>query len=178
MTSRNLNKWYALAVESGREQRIRKTVLNRLEKRGVLIQNLMLICPEEEVIARTKKGEKKTLLKMKLPGYILVQCRALDENAIITISRSAGVLEFLGGNDNPTSLQSQEVDHMLGKSDAPEARKALFSPGDTARVIEGPFSDFEVTILEVNEDHSQAQIELKIFGRTTKADIPLHQLAP
>jgi transcriptional antiterminator NusG len=168
-----LTNWYALAVTPGREAKVRQTILNRLEKRGIKIPALALICPEEEVIVGRDRTRK---MRMKLPGYILLHCRRLEPEAINQISMASGVLEFLGGNDHPTPLPSDQVDKMIGVSKAPTPTKALYNVGDQVTIIDGPFSDFTATITDLNHEQLSAKVEIEIFGRQTPAQVSLHQI--
>jgi len=173
----NLTNWYALAVAPGREDKVRKTILTRLDRRGVTIPNLALICPEEEVVVSNGK-ERETKKKMQLPGYILLSCRSLDGKAVSTIAGASGVLEFLGGNDNPVKLPHKEVSQMLGEGTSKRRTEKLFSIGDRVTIIDGPFSDFSATITELAPDQERVHVEIEIFGRVTPAQVSLHQIKP
>lgn len=167
-------KWYALAVSPGRENKVRQNILNRLEKRGITIPELSLVCPEEEVFVRRNKERK---MRMKLPGYILIHCRqGLPPEAISLIANTAGVYEFLGGNDHPTELPHAEVNKMLGKSIAGEQAPDLYSVGDEVHIIDGPFSDFSAIIKDISADKRSVTVELEIFGRSTPAQLSVDQI--
>lgn len=169
-----LAKWYALAVTPGRENKVRQNILNRLEKRGIVIPELSLVCPEEEVFIGRSRERK---MRMKLPGYILIHCRqGLPAEGITSIADSAGVYEFLGGNDSPTELPHAEVNKMLGKSTAPEQAPSLYNVGDQINIIDGPFSDFSALITEISADKRTVTVELEIFGRPTPAQLSVDQI--
>lgn len=179
-TSLTLGRWYALAVTPGRETKIRAKIHDRLEKRGVTVPGLVLICPEEETVIEGANGEPRRRTKMSLPGYVLLHCRSMKEDAINMIASVGGVIEFLGGNEHPTQLPPSEVSKILGTDGNPTvARKtqaSLFSEGDSVRIIEGPLTDFPGRIVSLNESGGVAKVEVEIFGRATSAEVKLRQL--
>jgi transcription termination/antitermination protein NusG len=179
-TSLTLGRWYALAVTPGREAKIRAKILDRLERRGVSVPGLTIVCPEEEIIVEGTNGDPERKTRMSLPGYLLAHCRKLDENAVNQMSAVAGVIEFLGGNENPTQLPPSEVTKILGTDGSPTTSRvsqvSLFSEGDSVWIIEGPLSDFPGKIVTLNEGSGIAKVEVEIFGRTTPAEVKLRQL--
>jgi transcriptional antiterminator NusG len=167
-------KWYALAVSPARENKVRQNILNRLQKRGITIPELALVCPEEEVFVGRNQERK---MRMKLPGYILIHCQqGLPPEGISMIANTAGVYEFLGGNDHPTELPSVEVNKMLGKSVSGQEAPDLYNIGDEVQIIDGPFSDFPAVIKKISNDKRTVTVELEIFGRSTPAQLSVDQI--
>ena len=174
--------WYALAVTPGRESKIRERILDRLDRRGITVPELSIVCPEEEVIVDSPKGDPERKRRMSMPGYLLLFCRRLNEDAINTMVLVSGVIEFLGGNQKPTALPDQEVDKLVGADHQarPAAVKkvSIFHEGDEVRIIEGPLSDFTGKLSQVNEDTGLAHVDVEIFGRLTPTQVKLRQLRP
>ena len=170
-----LTSWYVLAVTAGREQKVKKTILNRLERRAVTVIDLELVCPEEEVIVSDGKVREKKM-KLQLPGYILLKCRNLNTDGINTITSAAGVMGFLGPDDKPTKLPHAQVLKMLGESGNVRRIESLFTEGDEVTITEGPFSDFSAKITEVNMDAENVHVNIEIFGRVTPAQVSLHHI--
>lgn len=180
-TSLNLGRWYALAVTPGRESKIRAKILDRLERRGITVPGLSLICPEEETVIDGADGEPQRKTRMSLPGYVLLHCRSMKEDAINQIAAVSGVIEFLGGNEHPTQLPPSEVTKILGTDGSSTVSRkttqaSLFSEGDSVRIIEGPLADFPGRIVSLNENSGVAKVEVEIFGRATSAEVKLRQL--
>lgn len=171
----SLNNWYALAVTSGNEHKVRKNILNRLDRRGVIIPNLSLLCPEEEVVVGKGSAREKKM-QMQLPGYILLHCRSINDRAIREIANTSGVIEFLGGNDNPSPLPADQVSQMVGGPTSKRSRAPLFKLDDEVTITDGPLSGFIGRITEVNEDQDQVQVDVEIFGQLTKAQVSIHNI--
>lgn len=179
-TSLTLGRWYALAVTPGRESAIRAKILDRLEKRGITVPGLTLVCPEEETVIEGANGEPERKTRMSLPGYVLLHCRSMKEDAVNQIASAPGVIEFLGGNENPTQLRPEEVTKILGSDGSTTASRkvqaSIFNEGDDVRIIEGPLADFPGRIVSLNENTGKAHVEVEIFGRATSAEVKLRQL--
>lgn len=179
---KTLDRWYALTVIAGNEGPTKIRILERLKKAGIVIPGLELITPEQEITVQNNKGQNIRKRKMSLPGYMLVRCRKLDEKAINTIVRVKGVMEFLGGNDNPTPLPLIEVRRML--NDIPSSGKAVdatgevhaYAIGDTIEITDGPLEGFEAIISEWNAEKGIAAVQVEIFGQSTKAQLKSNQM--
>lgn len=172
----SLDKWYALSVIAGSEESTRRKILERLKKAEKTIPGLEIICPDEEVMVKTRGGEPKKKRKMIMPGYMLIKCRGIDETGINLISQVKGVLEFMGGNDNPTRLPEDEVRRILKetKSEKITDSNQKFSTGDAVIITAGPLQGFEAIVDEVQKGSVSVQVE--IFGRTTKAQVDFEQV--
>lgn len=174
-----LEHWYALSVVAGREKSIRKRILERLDKANLTSPDLILICPDEEVILARGTSEQQRTRRLTLPGYILMSCRHLTTSRIVSIKGTAGVLGFLGGNEKPKPLPETEVDHILGHAHYTAAgRRAenAWQKGQEVTIIEGPMSDFSGTIEKIDQRHNVATVLIEIFGRQTSVQVPGHQL--
>lgn len=174
-----LEKWYALSVIAGSEEKTKRKILERLKKADQKVPGLELICPDEEVMVKTRGGEEKKKRKMTLPGYMLVRCRSLDETSINLIGQVKGVIEFMGGNQNPTELPEEEVKRILHEktSAAVEKGRELFSEGDEVTITAGPLQGF-VAVVEEIQDGGKMAVQVEIFGRTTKAQLESSQVKP
>jgi len=178
LTLNSVSRWYALVVIAGREESIRKKILDNLERSSTQIPNLSIICPDEEVILEGRAGERERKRRMSLPGYILVYCRRLSESNINAITRVPGVMEFLGGNERPTPLPPTEVDKLLGhqSESGTTSEQKLFDVGMEVTITEGPLAGFTGTTSSLNESAGTANVDVEIFGRATKTQAPLRQL--
>lgn len=171
--------WYALAVNSGQEKRIRERILDRLERAKISVPGLSIMAPEEEIVVRVgAQAERKR--RMAMPGYLLLySSREVPKAAFPEIERVRGVLQFLGQDDNPLPLPQSEVEKILGgDTGSPVSQKSssLFSAGDEVQILDGPMTEFTGTIVQVDETKEEAKIEVEIFGRATKATVPLRSL--
>ena len=179
-TLSSLGAWYALAVAPGRERKIREHILDLLERNDLMLPELSIVCPEEEIVIDGPQGETERKRRTSMPGYLLVHCRRLSEDVINTMVRVAGVTQFLGGNERPSALAPSEVDRLVGSSGsggpAIVKRTSLFNQGDEVRIMEGPLADFTGKIIEINNDTGMAQVEVEIFGRATPTQVKIRSL--
>jgi transcriptional antiterminator NusG len=175
VTSTGTHRWYALAVNSGQEKRIRERIFNRLEKSKINTRGITIVCPEEEVIIESEGKDPERKKRMSLPGYLLIYGGKLPETMVVEMNRVSGVLGFLGSGERPTPLKDEEVEKLVGQEGGSKKKGTrMFNPGDGVTIIEGPMTDFSGTILSVSE--TEAQIEVEIFGRSTKTSAPLRSL--
>lgn len=175
---KTLEKWYALSVHSGNEEATKKRITERLKKAEKNVPGLEIICPDQEVVVKTKRGEEKRKRKMTMPGYMLIRCRRLDEVSINLISQVKGVIEFMGGNNNPTQLPEDQVNQILNEVGlkTATATKSFFEAGDEVVISTGPLQGFTGQVESIDAERRIASIDVEIFGQTTKTQIDLDQI--
>lgn len=175
-TMQSLERWYALAVITPRERKIKGQIEDKLRRAG--LDNIEIICPEEDVVVDGGPGkDRQTVKRLTIPGYLLIRGRRLSPDQLLMIRRIGGVLGWMGGDESPTPLGPNELDRILGQR--PQQRiagRSAFSVDDEVVVIEGPLADFRGSIKEINEGKQEATVEVEIFGRTTPAQVPFASL--
>jgi transcriptional antiterminator NusG len=174
----SLDRWYALAVVSGRERKVRERILDRLRIGRLDSSDLELICPEEEIVVVRGASDQKPSRRMTLPGYILLSCRRLTPDRVAAIRGTTDVLGFLGGDDSPSAMRESEVDALLGsqQTGAKRLSRRAWTVGQGVTIIAGPLTDFTGTIDELDEGRQTATISVEIFGRQTPAQVAFDQL--
>ena len=136
--------------------------------------------PSEKVY-KIRNGKKVILERNILPGYILIEVEEgkLSGEVIQAISSIPNVIHFLGRN-NPIPMQESEANRMLGKvdesQDLGESLIEPFIPGETVKIIDGPFNEFVGDIKEVNEEKKKLKVIVKIFGRGTEVELNFMQV--
>ena len=171
-------KWYILHVYSGFEARVKANLEERIavfahpEKFGEVV------VPIEQVVELVK-GKRKTSNRKFYPGYILIQMD-LDEETWHLVNSTAKVTGFLGGRDKPVSISDEEAQQILSRMEAGKTApqpKFYFEPGDEVRVIDGPFTNFNGTVDEVNPEKGKVKVLVSIFGRSTPVELDFVQVA-
>jgi transcriptional antiterminator NusG len=172
-------KWYALRVYTGQENKAKALIFSELARYGVSDFLQDVIVPEETVF-EVRNGKRKTKIKNFLPGYIIVSCKLTKKiNDIITSIPI--IVSFVGRKNEPTPLQQEEVNRILGRV---EERKDVstietsFEIGDPVRVIDGPFNTFTGTVKEVNNEKQKLKVEVGILGRKTPVELDFTQVEP
>lgn len=173
-------KWYVLRVVSGKERKVKEYLdkevkINKWEKSVVQI-----LCPVEKVF-KVQNGKKVLREKTLFPGYILVEANdgKLTDDIIHTIKNVTNVIHFLG-RENPTALRKSEVNKMFGKMDEVSEQDIAYADpyivGETVKIVDGPFNDFNGTVEDVNQEKKKLKVVVKIFGRATPVELNYMQV--
>jgi transcription termination/antitermination protein NusG len=165
-----MHKWYVVQVVPTHEKKIKKSIEEQRELKGMadLIEKVLL--PTENV-SEVKRGQQKIVEKRLWPGYLLVNM-ILTDDSWLYVKQTAGVLEFLGG-DVPTPLSQKEVDEILRDLEDKKEKvvqKHKFAIGDRVKIVEGVFVNFVGTVTEVFHDKGRLSVLVSIFGRDTRVD--------
>ncbi|HXF45179.1 MAG TPA: transcription termination/antitermination protein NusG [Burkholderiaceae bacterium] len=171
-------RWYVVHAYSGMEKSVAKALQERIERAGLQSQFGRILVPTEEVVE--VKGGKRAITERRLySGYVLVEMEMTDE-AWHLVKSTPKVTGFLGGKANkPSPLPQKEVDEILQRMQEGYEKprpKVLFEVGEMVRVKEGPFTDFNGNVEEVNYDKNRVRVSVTIFGRSTPVDLEFGQV--
>ena len=177
-------RWYVVHTQSGYEKKVTANLEARIQSMNMEDKVHEVVIPMEEVV-EFKNGRKQTVQKKVFPGYLLVRCE-MDDESWYCIRNTPGVTGFVGQSQKgqkPTPLSRREVETFLAaKTDGREAParkkpKLDYEEGESVRVKEGPFADFNGTIAEINADHLKLKVLVNIFGRDTLVEMDFSQVA-
>ncbi len=163
-------KWYVVQVLSTHEKKVKRAIEEHLSSTGMdsVIEQVLL--PTENVL-EVKKGEQKVTEKRIWPGYLLVKME-LNDDSFMYIKDTAGVIDFLGGN-NPTMLSDQEIENILRDLDDKKQKviqKHKYEVGNLVKIVDGVFINFIGTVTEVFHDKGRLSVLVTIFGRETRVN--------
>ncbi len=82
-------------------------------------------------------------------------------------------------NEQPTPISDKEVARLtsqISEGTLKPKPKVQFSDGDTVRVIDGPFANFNGTVEEVNAEKGRVKVLVSIFGRSTPVELDFMQV--
>lgn len=171
-------RWYVVHAYSGFENRVKQSLIERVERSGMQDRFGEILVPTEEVV-EMREGQKRRSERKFFPGYVLVQMD-MDDDTWHMVKDVPKVLGFIGGtSDRPAPITDREADAILQRvqEGAEKPRpKVLFEPGEVVRVIDGPFNDFNGVVEEVNYDKSKLRVAVMIFGRSTPVDLDFGQV--
>ena len=162
-------------TQSGYENKVRNNLMARTQSMNMEERIFEVVIPMEDVV-EFKNGKKVVVQKKVFPGYLLTRMR-LDDDSWFVVRNTPGVTGFIGAGNKPSPLPRKDVESFLSvKEDGDEpARKGRprleYQMGETVRVKEGPFADFQGEIVEINEDQLKLKVLVNIFGRETPVEL-------
>jgi transcription termination/antitermination protein NusG len=171
-------RWYVVHAYSGFEKSVARNLQDRIDRAGMKDRFGEILVPVEEVV-EMKGGQKKTAERKFFPGYVLVQME-MDDDTWHLVKSTPKVTGFVGGTaTKPAPISEKEVQSILDQMregvEKPRP-KVLFEVGEVVRVIDGPFTDFNGTVEEVNYDKSKLRVSVMIFGRATPVELGFGQV--
>ncbi len=171
-------RWYVVHAYSGMEKSVARAIRERAERAGMGDRFGQILVPTEEVVEM--KGGQRTITERRFfPGYVLVEME-MDDATWHLVKRTNKVTGFLGGTGNrPTPISDAEVEKIMTQMQEGVEKprpKTLFEIGEMVRVREGPFTDFNGNVEEVNYDKSRLRVSVSIFGRATPVELEFGQV--
>ncbi|HMZ45961.1 MAG TPA: transcription termination/antitermination protein NusG [Chitinophagaceae bacterium] len=173
-------KWYVLRVVSGKERSVKEYLDKDIARNGWTTIVKQVFLPMEKVY-KVQNGKKVMREKNYFPGYVMLEVidGKLTDDLVQHISNISNIMHFLtdgkGSKGNIISLRKAEVNKMLGKVDEMNDLGVTISEpyivGETIKIIEGPFNDFNGVIEEVNDEKKKLKVVVKIFGRSTPVEL-------
>ncbi len=171
-------KWYVVHAYSGMEKAVERNIVERIHRAGMQDKFGRILVPTEEVV-EVKNGVKRTTERKFFPGYVLVEM-VMDDETWHLVKHTNKVTGFVGGAKNRPAPISEDdvlkiVNQMQQGTDKPR-HKVEFEVGEYIRVKEGPFTDFNGTVEEVNYERNKMRVSVTIFGRATPVELEFSQV--
>ena len=174
----DVNKsWYVIHTYSGFEQKVKISLEEQFERSSSREALGEIIIPVEDVV-EVRKGKKKVSSRKFFPGYILISVD-MSRDIWYMIKNTAKVTGFLGSGGKPVPLSEDEVKTIKGQISGEASQpkpKFSFEKGESVRVVEGPFINFNGTVDEVNQSKGKVRVMVSIFGRATPVELEFPQI--
>ena len=174
----DVNKsWYVIHTYSGFEQKVKISLEEQFERSSSREALGEIIIPVEDVV-EVRKGKKKVSSRKFFPGYILISVD-MSRDIWYMIKNTAKVTGFLGSGGKPVPLSEDEVKTIKGQISGETSQpkpKFSFEKGESVRVVEGPFVNFNGTVDEVNQSKGKVRVMVSIFGRATPVELEFPQI--
>jgi transcriptional antiterminator NusG len=171
-------RWYVVHAYSGMEKAVERNLRERIDRSGLQDKFGRILVPMEEVV-ELKNGKKSVTERRFFPGYVLVEMEMADETWHL-VKHTSKVTGFVGGAKNrPAPISEAEVMkivHQMQEGVEKPRPKVEWSVGELVRVKEGPFTDFNGAIEDVNYDKSKVRVSVTIFGRATPVELDFSQV--
>ncbi len=173
--SENGKDWFAIHTYSGYEERVKKNLEQRVKFMDSGDEVFEVVIPTEEEV-EIRGGQRRTVAKKILPGYVLIQMRMSDQSWSI-VRNTPGVTGFVGSGGKPVPLTDEEVDQIMRqmKAEVPKI-KVGFRQGQSVRVIDGPFTEFVGIVDEIETEKGKVKVLLSLFGRETPVELDFLQV--
>lgn len=168
--------WYAIHTYSGYENAVVRNLKQRIESLGMenLIFNVLV--PKEKKVK--VRGGKRVEYEDKIyPGYVLVDMIVTDASWYV-VRNTPRVTGFVGSGVNPIPLDQKEIDELFRRMGSETTKHAIeLDIGETVRITDGPFKDFEGKVSEKDEDRGKVKVLVSMFGRETPVELDFLQVS-
>ena len=171
-------RWYVVHAYSGMEKAVERNLRERIDRAGMQAKFGRILVPTEEVV-ELKNGKKSVSERRFFPGYVLVEM-LMDDETWHLVKHTSKVTGFVGGAKNrPAPISEAEVmkirNQMQEGIEKPRP-KVEWVVGEPVRVKDGPFTDFNGNVEEVNYEKSKVRVSVTIFGRSTPVELDFAQV--
>ena len=171
-------RWYVVHAYSGMEKSVARALQERVDRSGMADKFGRILVPTEEVV-EMRNGQRTITERRFFPGYVLVEM-VLDDETWHLVKHTNKVTGFVGGAGNrPSPISDKEVEKIMAQMQEGVEKprpKTLFEVGEMVRVKEGPLTDFNGNVEEVNYDKSRLRVSVTIFGRATPVELEFGQV--
>ncbi|TRZ65448.1 MAG: transcription termination/antitermination protein NusG [Comamonadaceae bacterium] len=171
-------RWYVVHAYSGMEKAVERNIIERINRAGMQDKFGRILVPMEEVV-EVKNGQKKTTERKFFPGYVLVEM-VMGDDTWHLVKHTNKVTGFVGGAKNrPAPISDAEVSKIVNQMQEGTEKprhKVEFMVGEFIRVKDGPFTDFNGSVEDVNYDKSKVRVSVTIFGRSTPVELEFSQI--
>ena len=170
-------RWYVVHVYSGFEKKIASAIKEQAEQKGLADHFDEVLVPAEEVV-EVRRGQKVNSERKFFPGYVLVKMELTDD-AWHLVKNTPKVTGFLGTKTRPSPITEAEADRIMKQSQEGVEHprpSVVFEIGEQVRVADGPFTSFNGTVEEVDEEKGRVKVSVSIFGRSTPVELEYSQV--
>ena len=171
-------RWYVVHAYSGMEKAVERNITERINRAGMQDKFGRILVPSEEVVD-IKNGQRRTTERRLFPGYVLVEMVMQDDTWHL-VKHTSKVTGFVGGAKNrPAPISQKEVEEIVNQMQQGTEKprhKVEFMVGELVRVKEGPFTDFNGSVEEVNYEKSKVRVSVMIFGRATPVELAFAEI--
>ena len=170
-------RWYIVHAYSNFEKKVADSIKEQAAQRGLSEKFDEILVPTENFV-EVKRGRKINSERKFFPGYVLVKADLTDD-VYHLIKNTPKVTGFLGADNKPQPISEAEATRIKGQVQEGVERpktSVTFEVGETVRVSDGPFAEFNGIVEEVDQQKSRLKVAVSIFGRATPVDLEFGQV--
>lgn len=172
-------QWYVVHTLSAHEDKVKKLIERNKAKwpDGDRIGQVKVPTLE---MAELRGGKKRIVKKKLMPGYVFIEVD-LQEELQRKLRGIPGIMGFVSAGTDPQILSNEEMQSLFTEmgaaaSEEKSAPRILFHEGEAVRIIDGPFSNFQGVVDEVNPEKGKLRVRVEIFGRSTPVELDYLQV--
>ena len=167
--------WYVIHTYSGYEDAVAKNLKQRIESLGMEDKIFSVIVPKEKKI-KIKSGKRKIIEEKIYPGYVLVEMVVTDDSWYV-VRNTPNVTGFVGAGTTPIPVSLREIETLKKRIGVETPQfKIDVQVGDTVKIIDGPFKDFDGKVSEIDEERGKVKVLVNMFGRDTPVELDSLQI--
>ncbi len=168
-------RWYAIHTYSGYEENVSENLKQRITSYDMQDKVFNILIPTEKKI-KIKNGKRRVVTEKIFPGYVLVEMMVTDDS-LYMVRNTPNVTGFIGTGTTPTPLSEDEVKSLQKRMGVDEPQyKIDVEIGETVRIVDGPFKNFEGKIDEVDNERGKVKVLVNMFGRETPIELDFLQV--
>ncbi|MCA9364712.1 MAG: transcription termination/antitermination protein NusG [Candidatus Moranbacteria bacterium] len=167
--------WYVLHTYSGYEDNVARNLRQRIESMDMKEMIFDVVVPKEKKI-KIKAGKRIVVEERIYPGYVLVDMIVTDASWYV-VRNTPNVTGFIGIGTTPTPVDPAEIASIKKRMGVEEPKyKIDVAAGDSVKIADGPFKDFDGKIQEVDDEKGKVKVLVSIFGRETPVELDFLQV--
>jgi len=161
-------KWYVAHTQTGSEEKAKAGLESKMATTELKNFVEEIVVPTEQV-AEIRGGKKRITERKFFPGYILIKME-MNKESWYLVKSTPGITGFIGPGRKPAPISEEEVTAILQRTEDTETKptpKMVFDIGESIRISNGPFANFNGSVTEVFPDRGKLKVSVSIFGRST-----------
>ncbi|MBP6342346.1 MAG: transcription termination/antitermination factor NusG [Candidatus Omnitrophica bacterium] len=170
-------KWYVIHTQTGAEERAKAGLESRMATTALKQYIEEIVVPTEQV-SEVRGGKKRISTRKFFPGYIILKME-MNKESWYLVKTTPGITGFIGPGRRPQPLTESEVNNILKRTVETESKpspKIIFEIGEAVRIAQGPFANFNGSVMEVYPDRGKLKVSVSIFGRATLVELEYWQV--
>jgi len=165
-------KWYVVHTQTGSEEKAKAGLTSRMATTALKDFIEEVVVPTEQV-SEIRSGKKRITERKFFPGYIIIKME-MNKESWYLVKTTPGITGFIGPGRRPTPISEVEVNSILRRTEDTELKptpKTTYDIGESIRISEGPFANFNGNVMEVYPDRGKMKVSVSIFGRSTLVEL-------
>ena len=170
-------KWYVVHTQTGSEEKAKAGLESRMNTTDLKTYIGEIVVPTEQV-SEVRGGKKRITARKFFPGYIMIKM-LMNKESWYLVKTTPGITGFIGPGRRPTPISEEEVKAIVNRTEDTEIKptpKTIFDIGESIRIAQGPFANFNGSVMEVYPDRGKLKVSVSIFGRATLVELEYWQV--